>query len=98
MEKEFNCLFEKSKHTPYIHTLTDYVPDSIRQHGDLDVLNIQGLEKLNDRTTAEYFRGTDRKGHDLEQFLRFRGRNEIHRRDHPFKAKNTKPFRNKLII
>jgi len=95
-KKDFNFLFEKSKHTPYLHILTDHVPDSIKKHGDLDVYNIQGLEKLNDQTTAEYFRGTNRKQDDVQQLAMFRGRNEVHRRNHPCITKDTKPNRNKL--
>ena len=90
-KKDFNRIFERSKHTPYIHILTDHVPEALKKHGDLDVYNIQGLEKLNDQTTAEYFRGTYRKKEDLEQLVKLRGRNEIHRKNHPFNAKNNKP-------
>ncbi len=33
----------------------------------------------------------------MEQLVKLRGRNEIHRKNHPFNAKNNKPHRNKLL-
>ena len=55
-----NC-FEKIEVTPYIHLFTCHLDFLIVRDGDIDLFNIQGLEKLNDMSTREYFNATNKK-------------------------------------
>ncbi|XP_069136601.1 uncharacterized protein [Argopecten irradians] len=48
--------------TPYIHMLRYHVGELIRKHGAIVRYSQQGLEKLNDTVTKQFFRGTSHKG------------------------------------
>ncbi|XP_072164014.1 uncharacterized protein [Diadema setosum] len=58
--------------TPYMHLFVVHAADIIERLGSIHIFNAQGLEKLNDMTTTEYFRGTNhRRGvESLVQIMR----------------------------
>ena len=67
-----------TKHiTPYMHVLVWYVPEFIQLYGNISPFTHQGLEKLNDKTTKDYFRSTNQRGLDsLKQIVQKRNRME----------------------
>ena len=52
--------FESKEITPYLHILVAHLHEFKALHGSVNNFNQQGLEKLNDRTTMEYFRATNK--------------------------------------
>ena len=62
--------------TPYAHLFVAHLAKFIQTFGDIDIYNIQGLEKLNDLTTKQYYRATNRKGFCTYQMLMHRLRRE----------------------
>jgi hypothetical protein len=61
------------KITPYINTFVHHLHEFVELYGNVKVFNQQGLEKLNDQTTTQFFRGTNRKEF-LKQLLNKRNR------------------------
>ena len=56
--------------TPYMHILLYHVPEVLQRYGTIAIYNQQGLEKLNDELTQDYFRSTNhRDGDFLKQLL-----------------------------
>ena len=47
--------------TPYIHSLQKHVPEMIEKYHNINLFNIQGLEKLNDLSTTYYYSSTNKK-------------------------------------
>ena len=68
----------ESKHvTPYIHIFITHLSQFVEQHKDVNSFNMQGLEKLNDLTTKQYFQATNKKEKEfLKQILNKRNRIE----------------------
>ena len=48
-------------HTPYIHIFMNHLSDLISTYPNISSYNQQGLEKLNDITTKEYFMASNKK-------------------------------------
>ena len=61
-----------------MHHVSAHLASKIAAYGDMDLYNIQGLEKLNDLTTTLYFRGTNRKHDVLSQMMHKRIRIETY--------------------
>ena len=61
----------QTKHvTPYMHLLVSHIPQFLEMHGTLAPFSQQGLEKLNDNLTKDYFRSTNHRDCDaLKQML-----------------------------
>ena len=61
----------QSKHvTPYMHLLVSHIPQFLEMYSTLAPFSQQGLEKLNDDITKDYFRSTNhREGDALKQLL-----------------------------
>lgn len=79
--KSFLELFLKLYHTkhvtPYMHALVWHVPEFIELYGKISPFTQQGLEKLNDKTTKDFFRSTNQHGLDsLKQIVFKRNRME----------------------
>ena len=71
--------------TPYLHTLIHHLPVFLEIHGDLDIFNLQGLEKLNHVLKAAYFKNTNKKSQIyLKQLLQIRNRNELNNFNYEF--------------
>ena len=68
-----------TKHvTPYMHLLVHHIPEFLKLHGSLAPYSQQGLEKLNDIITKDYFKSTNHHHLDaLKQILQKHNRLEI---------------------
>ena len=59
----------QTKHvTPYIHLLTSHIPEMLELHGSLAAFTQQGVEKLNDIITQDYFKSTNHRD-SLKQIM-----------------------------
>ena len=47
--------------TPYMHVLVAHLPKLMKDHGNIRMFSQQGLEKLNDDITKDYFKSTNHK-------------------------------------
>ena len=65
----YERVFHNKECIVYMHHLSAHLSDKISKYGDMDLYNIQGLEKLNDITTTQYFRGTNRKLDYMSQLM-----------------------------
>lgn len=63
--------------TPYIHAFVDHLYEMIIEHGDLSLWTMQGLEKLNDILSKEYFMCTNKHDDFLTQMINRRNRMEL---------------------
>ena len=72
--KKWTTLFlevYQTKHvTSYVHTLIYHIPESISLHGSLALFSQQGLERLNDTITKDYFRSTNHRDDALQRLLK----------------------------
>jgi hypothetical protein len=71
---------------PYIHVFCNHLHQFVEMHGNLNIFNIEGLEKLNDISTMEFFRSTNKRDGTfnnsfLNQMIKRRERTEIIRID-----------------
>ena len=66
--------FHLSKVTPYIHIFCAHLHEFQYLYGNVNLFNQQGLEKLNDLTTIDYFRSTNKSEKSLIQILKKRTR------------------------
>ena len=57
----FLKVYQDKDFTPYMHLLVSHMGFYVERHGDVDIFNIQGLEKLNDHTSTEYFRASNKQ-------------------------------------
>ena len=58
-------------HHAYIHVLMSHIPEFLDMYGAIVAFSQQGLEKLNEEVTQDYFRSTNhRDGESLNQLLR----------------------------
>ena len=60
----FTSIYQTKHVTPYIHILVSHIPQFIKIYGTLAPFSQQGLEKLNDNLTKNYFSSTNH--HDSE--------------------------------
>ena len=60
----FLSLYPTKHVTPYMHALVWHVPEFLNLYGTICPFTQQGLEKLNDKTTKDYFRSTNQRGID----------------------------------
>lgn len=75
--EQFLKLYHTKHVTPYMHALVWHVPEFIEMYGEISPFTQQGLEKLNDKTTKDYFRSTNQRGLDcLKQIMLKRNRVE----------------------
>lgn len=60
----FLSLYQTKHVTPYMHALVWHVPEFLHLYGTICPFTQQGLEKLKDKTTKDYFRSTNQRGID----------------------------------
>jgi len=65
----FLSVYQTSKITPYIHILCLHIPDLYEKYGCFNYFSGQGLKKLSDITTSQFFRATNKKGDFIKQLL-----------------------------
>ncbi|CAF1363506.1 unnamed protein product, partial [Didymodactylos carnosus] len=70
--KQFARIFGYSYVTPYVHVLCDHMSEFQEKDEDdeLSCFNLQGAEKYNDLSTADYFRSTNKHHNSLEQMIK----------------------------
>ncbi len=57
----FLKIYQTKNVTPYIHSFVYHVPEFIEKYGCIGKFNQQGLEKLNDVTTVNFLKSTNRR-------------------------------------
>ena len=72
----FLSIYNKTTVTPYIHAFVAHLHEFVFLYKDINAFNLQGLEKLNDMTTYQYFKGTNKHKNALTQILQKRNRME----------------------
>ena len=60
-----------------MHAFECHLHEFVQELGDINSFNQQGHEKLNDMTSVQYFRGTNRHKEYLDQILNKRNRLEL---------------------
>ena len=66
----FLSVYQTKHVTPYMHLLVSHIPQFLNMYGTLAPFSQQGLEKLNDDLTKDYFRSTNHRDYDaLKQML-----------------------------
>jgi hypothetical protein len=74
----FLKIYHADKITPYLHVFTFHIWEMIKLHGDISRFTMQGLEKLNDFTTMDYFAATNKHhGEYLVQLIKKRNRRDF---------------------
>lgn len=66
--------------SPYAHIFVYHMPEILRLHGNINLYNCQGLEKLNANQTTTYFRNTNRCLKDnayLKQLVDYQNRQDF---------------------
>ena len=61
----FTSVYQTRNVTPYMHVLVAHIPQFLRDIGSLAVFSQQGLEKLNDDITKDYFKSTNHRNEDV---------------------------------
>jgi hypothetical protein len=72
----FLTVYSKVTVTPYMHAFVAHLHEFVYLYKDINAFNCQGLEKLNDISTTQYFKGTNHSDTALHQMLRKRNRME----------------------
>lgn len=67
--KTFLSVYHRSDVTPYIHAFVNHLHEFVRSVDNVDHFNLEGLEKLNDMTTIDYFRATNKRKGSIKQIL-----------------------------
>ncbi len=73
----FLTVYAKQTVTPYMHAFVAHLPEFVHLYKDINAFNCQGLEKLNDMTTGQFFKGTNKSDTALHQMLKKRNRMEF---------------------
>ena len=60
MELFFSC-YERSVVTPYLHIFAAHLHEFKEINNTINNFNLQGLEKLNDLTTMQFFKATNKR-------------------------------------
>ena len=60
MEHFFN-VYGSNVATPYLHIFAAHIHEFKQIHNEINSFNCQGLEKLNDLTTSQFFRATNKR-------------------------------------
>ncbi|CAF1213593.1 unnamed protein product [Didymodactylos carnosus] len=73
---EFQKTFGKMFVTPYLHVLSNHNVEFLEKDDshDVNAYNLQGVEKLNDMITTDFYRCTNKKNDTIEQMFRRRYR------------------------
>ena len=66
----FVTVYQIKHVTTYMHLLVSHIPQFLKMHGTLAPFSQQGLMKLNDDLTKDYFRSTNHRDSDaVKQML-----------------------------
>jgi len=89
---DFCAIYQKKKITPYLHAVCHHLPDMIEKFGNINYFSAQGLEKLNDLTTNEFFLATNKAKKDNLFIM------QILQRDLRISYKTNKKFWNCALV
>lgn len=89
---EFRKLFAAAHVTPYIHILKWHVPEMLRRHGTISMFTQEGLEKLNDKSTVNFFASTNRHGTQALKQLLLKAKRVEYYDDHGFTREKAPRF------
>jgi hypothetical protein len=67
--EDFLSLYQRYDITPYLHSMVHHLPEMHKKYGNLNYFSAQGLEKLNDFSTSDFFRSTNKSKEFLKQIL-----------------------------
>ena len=70
-------VYARATVTPYMHAFVAHLAEFVHLYKDINAFNCQGLEKLNDMTTGQFFKGTNKHDTALHQILKKRNRMEF---------------------
>ncbi|CAF0834792.1 unnamed protein product [Brachionus calyciflorus] len=73
---DFLNVYGRTSVTPYTHAFVFHLHEFVDLYKDINAFNCQGLEKLNDMSTGQYFKGTNKRDSALAQILQKRNRME----------------------
>lgn len=73
---DFLQIYPRNTVTPYMHAFVSHLHEFVSLYKDVNAFNCQGLEKLNDITTNQYFKGTNKRSTALRQMMDKRNRME----------------------
>ena len=59
--QHFFSVYDNNIATPYMHIFVANIHEFKKIHSIINAFNCQGLEKLNDLTTSQFFRATNKK-------------------------------------
>ena len=59
--RKYVQIYTKDKVTPYIHMFNYHLIDQFKKYGNINFFSTQGLEKLNDLSTQNFFKSTNKK-------------------------------------
>ncbi|CAF1211897.1 unnamed protein product [Didymodactylos carnosus] len=65
-------LFGTDQITPYIHVFSTHLFEFFDHFGNLNTFSLQGVERLNELLTRDYFVGSNKKGEYFRQMLKRR--------------------------
>ena len=74
--RNFLCVYQSKEVTPYIHALMNHVGQFMQIHGSILLFTQQGLEKLNDVVTKNFFRSSCHRDEALKQLIEKQNRIE----------------------
>ena len=70
LDDSFLSVYQTKHITPYMHLLVSHIPQFLDMYVTLAPFSQQGLEKLSDDLTKDYFRSTNHRDYDaLKQML-----------------------------
>ena len=59
--QHFFSVYDNNIASPYMHIFVAHIHEFKKIHSIINAFNFQGLEKLNDLTTSQFFRATNKK-------------------------------------
>ena len=75
--KNFLSVYQTKNVTPYIHLLACHIPEFLKRYGTIAPFSQQGVEKLNDLITQDYFKSTNHRDALLQIMLKLNRLEEL---------------------
>ena len=67
---QYVSLYTQTSVTPYMHMFNYHLIDQYKKYGNINYFNTQGLEKLNDLSTMDFFKATNKREDYCFQILK----------------------------
>lgn len=75
--KNFLSVYQTKNVTPYIHLLVCHIPEFLKRYGTIASFSQQGVERLNDLITKDYFRSTNHRDALMQIMLKLNRLEEL---------------------